>query len=114
MAFPQMLRIRQQFHAPQIDDVPGEVERQLSTLDLGEKIKPGETVAITAGSRGIANIAEIIKAFLKNSDWLTRGTATVSPLPWPTPGPAELGFTLSRAIYLSVTAVVIAVIMLAD
>ncbi|PAU70764.1 branched-chain amino acid ABC transporter permease [Vreelandella alkaliphila] len=55
-------------------------------------------------------IAEIIKAFLKNSDWLTRGTATVSPLPWPTPGPAELGFTLSRAVYLSVTAVVIAVI----
>ncbi len=55
-------------------------------------------------------IAEIIKAFLKNSDWLTRGTATVSPLPWPTPGPAELGFTLARAIYLSVTAVVIAVI----
>ncbi|PCF96699.1 branched-chain amino acid ABC transporter permease [Vreelandella nigrificans] len=57
-------------------------------------------------------IAEIIKAFLKNSDWLTRGTATVSPLPWPTPGPAELGFTLSRAVYLSVTAVVIAVIFL--
>lgn len=55
-------------------------------------------------------IAEIIKAFLKNSDWLTRGTATVSPLPWPTPGPAELGFTLSRAVYLSFTAVVIAVI----
>lgn len=55
-------------------------------------------------------IAEIIKAFLKNSDWLTRGTATVSPLPWPTPGPAELGFTLSRALYLSITAMVIAVI----
>ncbi|MCL7928555.1 branched-chain amino acid ABC transporter permease [Halomonas llamarensis] len=55
-------------------------------------------------------IAEIIKAFLKNSDWLTRGTATVSPLPWPTPGPAEVGFTLARALYLSVTAVVIAAI----
>lgn len=55
-------------------------------------------------------IAEIIKAFLKNSDWLTRGTATVSPLPWPTPGPSELGFTLSRAVYLSLTAVIIAVI----
>ncbi|CAM3577035.1 branched-chain amino acid ABC transporter permease [Halomonas lysinitropha] len=55
-------------------------------------------------------IAEIIKAFLKNSDWLTRGTATVSPLPWPVPGPAEVGFTLARALYLSVTAVVIAVI----
>ncbi|MGM0520915.1 MAG: branched-chain amino acid ABC transporter permease [Pseudomonadota bacterium] len=55
-------------------------------------------------------IAEIIKAFLKNSDWLTRGTATVSPLPWPTPGPSEVGFTLARALYLSVTAVVIAVL----
>ncbi|GGY02952.1 branched-chain amino acid ABC transporter permease [Litchfieldella qijiaojingensis] len=55
-------------------------------------------------------IAEIIKAFLKNSDWLTRGTATVSPLPWPTPGPGELGFVLARAIYLSITAVVIAAI----
>ncbi|MBB3190445.1 branched-chain amino acid ABC transporter permease [Halomonas cerina] len=55
-------------------------------------------------------IAEIIKAFLKNSDWLTRGTATVSPLPWPVPAPAEVGFTLARALYLSVTAVMIAVI----
>ncbi|MBW6392799.1 branched-chain amino acid ABC transporter permease [Billgrantia antri] len=55
-------------------------------------------------------IAEIIKAFLKNSDWLTRGTATVSPLPWPTPGPSELGFTLARALYLSLTAVMIAAI----
>ncbi|ALM54184.1 branched-chain amino acid ABC transporter permease [Halomonas huangheensis] len=52
-------------------------------------------------------IAEIIKAFLKNADWLTRGTATVSPLPWPVPGPAELGFTLARAAYLSVTALMI-------
>lgn len=55
-------------------------------------------------------IAEIIKAFLKNSDWLTRGTATVSPLPWPTPGPSELGFVMARATYLSLTAVVVAVI----
>ncbi|TDO15356.1 MULTISPECIES: branched-chain amino acid ABC transporter permease [Halomonas] len=55
-------------------------------------------------------IAEIIKAFLKNADWLTRGTATVSPLPWPVPGPAEIGFTLARALYLSVTAAMIAVI----
>lgn len=55
-------------------------------------------------------IAEIIKAVLKNADWLTRGTATVSPLPWPVPGPETVGFTLARAFYLSVTAVMIAVI----
>ncbi|MDN3523102.1 branched-chain amino acid ABC transporter permease [Halomonas ramblicola] len=55
-------------------------------------------------------IAEIIKAVLKNADWLTRGTATVSPLPWPVPPPGEVGFTLARALYLSVTAVMIAAI----
>ncbi|EAR07333.1 branched-chain amino acid ABC transporter permease [Reinekea blandensis] len=55
-------------------------------------------------------IAEIIKAFLKNADWLTRGTLTVSPLPWPTPGPAELGFVMARALYLSLTALMIVVI----
>ncbi|KFF48596.1 branched-chain amino acid ABC transporter permease [Gammaproteobacteria bacterium MFB021] len=55
-------------------------------------------------------IAEIIKAFLKNSDWLTRGTATISPLPWPVPDPGEVGFVTARALYFCVTAVLIAVI----
>lgn len=55
-------------------------------------------------------IAEIIKAFLKNADWLTRGTLTVSPLPWPTPGPADLGFVMARAVYLSLTALLIVLI----
>ncbi|KDE38959.1 Branched-chain amino acid transport system permease protein LivM [Nitrincola lacisaponensis] len=55
-------------------------------------------------------VAEIIKAFLKNSDWLTRGTLTVSPLPWPVPGAGEVGFVMARSLYLSVTAVLIAII----
>ena len=55
-------------------------------------------------------IAEIIKAVLKNADWLTRGTLTVSPLPWPVPTPGEIGFISSRALYLAVTAVLIAII----
>lgn len=32
-------------------------------------------------------ISEIIRALIKNMDWLTRGTLTVSPIPWPTPLP---------------------------
>lgn len=55
-------------------------------------------------------IAEIVKAFLKNEEWLTRGVLTVSPLPWPVPGPSELGFVMSRAAYLAVTAVLIALV----
>jgi branched-chain amino acid transport system permease protein len=38
-------------------------------------------------------ISEIIRALLKNMDWLTRGTLTVSPIPWPTPLPQELQAT---------------------
>jgi branched-chain amino acid transport system permease protein len=52
-------------------------------------------------------IAEIIKALLKNADWLTRGTLTVSPLPWPVPTPGDIGFVASRALYLVVTVVII-------
>jgi hypothetical protein len=62
MAFPRMARVRQKFHAPKIDDIPAEVESQLAALNLGEKVQSGQTVAITAGSRGIANIALIIKS----------------------------------------------------
>lgn len=62
MAFPRMARVRQKFHAPKIDDIPAEVESQLAALNLGEKVQSGQTVAITAGSRGITNIALIIKS----------------------------------------------------
>ena len=34
-------------------------------------------------------ISEIIRALIKNMDWLTRGTLTVSPVPWPTPLPQD-------------------------
>lgn len=62
MTLPRMLRVRQTFDCPRLDDIPGEVERQLASLQLGSQVKPGQTVAITAGSRGIANIAIITKA----------------------------------------------------
>jgi branched-chain amino acid transport system permease protein len=34
-------------------------------------------------------ISEIIRALIKNMEWLTRGTLTVSPIPWPTPQPQD-------------------------
>jgi len=59
---PQVYCIRQQFEGPTVDDIPGAVKEELGKLDLVEKIRPGETVAITGGSRGIANIDTILKA----------------------------------------------------
>lgn len=57
-------------------------------------------------------IAQIIKTFLRNADWLTRGTLTVSPLPWPVPTPAEVGFLWGRSLYLAVTAVILLLVYL--
>lgn len=34
-------------------------------------------------------ISEIIRALIKNMDWLTRGTLTVSPVPWPVAQPQD-------------------------
>ncbi|HTU24940.1 MAG TPA: lactate racemase domain-containing protein [Pirellulales bacterium] len=62
MQIPQVFRIRQQFPRVQVDDVASEVRNQLAGLKLEEKIKPGQSVAITAGSRGIANIHLIVRA----------------------------------------------------
>ena len=62
MSFPRMLRLSQKFEGPELTDVEQETRSQLAALELGNKIRPGESVAITAGSRGIANIASIIKA----------------------------------------------------
>ncbi|MCZ6673565.1 MAG: lactate racemase domain-containing protein [Verrucomicrobia bacterium] len=62
--YPQIFRVRQSFERPKVEDIPADVEFQLSRLSLSEKVKPGQTVAITAGSRGIANIDIIIKGIV--------------------------------------------------
>ncbi len=63
-AFPPIFRLRQTFDATRVEDVPGEVQRQLARLELGRQVRPGQSVAITAGSRGIANLAAILRAIV--------------------------------------------------
>jgi nickel-dependent lactate racemase len=64
-AYPRFFRVRQKFDGPRVDDVAGTVAAELARLRLNERVKPGQTVAITAGSRGIANIAVIIQAAVR-------------------------------------------------
>ncbi|MBX9789444.1 MAG: nickel-dependent lactate racemase [Pirellulales bacterium] len=61
-SFPKFFRVRQIFDRPRVDSIPTEVDRQLARLQLHNKIAAGQSVAITVGSRGIANIDRIIKA----------------------------------------------------
>jgi hypothetical protein len=57
-----MVRIRQHFDRPRVEDIPAAVAATLERLSLGQRIRPGHTVALTAGSRGIANIPLILRA----------------------------------------------------
>jgi hypothetical protein len=66
--YPKMVRIRQTFERPTVADIPSAVASALEKLDLGQRIKPGQSIALTAGSRGIANIPLVLRstaAFLK-------------------------------------------------
>ncbi len=56
-----MVRLRQHFDRPRVEDIPATVRGQLEALDLGKTIRPGQSVALTAGSRGIANIPLVLR-----------------------------------------------------
>lgn len=64
MEFPLMVRIRQNFDTSTITDIAGEIRSQLTQFDLRGVVSPGQSVAITAGSRGIAGIADILRALV--------------------------------------------------
>ena len=60
----ELYRVRQELVSNPVTDVAGEVRAQLDAADL---VVPGGEIAITAGSRGIANIDTITRAV---GDWL--------------------------------------------
>lgn len=57
---PPMARIRQSFIRPKVDDPVAEMVAQMDLLT--PRIKPGTTVGITVGSRGIQNICAMLEA----------------------------------------------------
>ena len=65
MPYPRMMRVRQHFEAPTLDDVAGAVRQEVAGLGLSSRVEPGQSVAISVGSRGIANTALIIKTLVE-------------------------------------------------
>ena len=61
---PRMFRVRQIFDRSHMEpgEIPTYIETMLNAAEYTSKIKPGMRIAITAGSRGIANIPIITKA----------------------------------------------------
>jgi len=64
-------------------------------------------------------ISEILRNFVKNMDWLTHGTLSVSPVPWPVPLPQELqadgmsidmSFIIARLSFIALTLTILLVV----
>ena len=62
MIFPQMFRIKQTLEGPSLSDVPLKIHEDFHSMELQNKIKVGQSIAITAGSRGITGIAKILRS----------------------------------------------------
>ncbi len=61
MNLPAMHRVRQKLDPPFVADVAAAVRGEVSGLNLAGRLKPGARVAVTGGSRGVANIALILR-----------------------------------------------------
>lgn len=65
---PKMVKVKQRFDADQLDDVVGELRARLQAPGIREMIKPGMSIAIAVGSRGVNQIEAITRTtveFLK-------------------------------------------------
>lgn len=64
ISVPKMIKVRQHFVEDNISpqDIPDVVQECLKRDAISSQIKPGMAIAITCGSRGVANINIIIKA----------------------------------------------------
>jgi len=71
MPWPRLLLVRQSFPDRAIRDIPAEVYRELNQAPFASRLAPGAPVAIGVGSRGISNLAAIVRAVV--SFWKSKG-----------------------------------------
>ncbi len=71
MRLPKLLRVKQHFPNRALPDVAGAVRKELESAAWTSLVKPGSRIAIGVGSRGITNIATIVKAVV--DFWKSRG-----------------------------------------
>lgn len=61
LPLPAFVRVRQQLPSDHLADPAAAVHAELERIGLAERLHPGASVAITAGSRGIADIPLILR-----------------------------------------------------
>ena len=59
---PRTIEVRQTYPPSRQLDLPSLIQKQFTAAEIAEKIKPGMKIAVGVGSRGIANLKEIVAA----------------------------------------------------
>ena len=59
--YPLMYEVEQQLVSRPIADIPARVHAEMARWDGWSRLKPGGSVAVTAGSRGVANVSLILR-----------------------------------------------------
>jgi len=62
---PRMASVRQKFAAARLADIPSAIAREFRRPDVRARVEPGQVVAVGCGSRGIANIAQIVGCVIR-------------------------------------------------
>lgn len=58
---PKMIKVKQTLKSEVLEDIPKTIREEFGKSSLQDKIKKGDRIALTVGSRGIANISIIIR-----------------------------------------------------
>jgi hypothetical protein len=60
IAFPRVALVEQHIESPRLDNVPDAIRAEIARIGVARKVRPGMSIAVTAGSRGITGIDLIL------------------------------------------------------
>lgn len=61
VSIPRFVKVRQVFDGPVVENIVRTTRTELTKKELQDRIKPNQKIAICVGSRGIANLAKVVK-----------------------------------------------------
>lgn len=65
MKFPRFVAVEQSFPDRSISNIPDHIRKELAASDFAARVPKGARIAIGVGSRGISNIATIVKSVVE-------------------------------------------------
>jgi acyl-CoA synthetase (AMP-forming)/AMP-acid ligase II len=65
IALPRMVNVRQKFDAVHLGDIAATIANEFQRPEVRARVKAGQAIAVGCGSRGIANIAAIVKCVIR-------------------------------------------------